>query len=91
VELALFSEAAGLWRRQLVNRPPSRPGGRTQGTFIPSIQFTAEFLAILVAVIVTTLSAYLYTWQSNVEVEEEIPKGRTRLEERQGASDEELP
>ena len=52
------------------------------GTFIPRIQFTAEFLAILVAVIGTTLSAYLYTWQSNVEVEEEILKGRTRLEDK---------
>jgi Mn2+/Fe2+ NRAMP family transporter len=61
-----------------------------RGTLIPTIQFTSEFLAILVAVIGTTLSAYLYTWQSNVEVEEEILKGRTRLEERQGASDEEL-
>jgi NRAMP (natural resistance-associated macrophage protein)-like metal ion transporter len=61
-----------------------------RGTLIPSIQFTSEFLAILVAVIGTTLSAYLYTWQSNVEVEEEILKGRTRLEERKGASDEEL-
>ena len=60
------------------------------GTFIPRIQFTAEFLSILVAVIGTTLSAYLYTWQSNVEVEEEILKGRTRLEERAGASEEEL-
>jgi NRAMP (natural resistance-associated macrophage protein)-like metal ion transporter len=60
------------------------------GTFIPRIQFTAEFLAILVAVIGTTLSAYLYTWQSNVEVEEEIQHGHTRLEQRQGASDQEL-
>ena len=30
---------------------------------------------MLVAVIGTTLSAYLYTWQSNVEVEEEIAAG----------------
>ena len=52
------------------------------GTFIPRIQFTAEFLAILVAVMGTTLSACPYTWQSNVEVEEEILKGRTRLEDK---------
>jgi NRAMP (natural resistance-associated macrophage protein)-like metal ion transporter len=61
-----------------------------RGTFIPRIQFTGEFLSMLVAVIGTTLSAYLYTWQSNVEVEEEIAKGRTRLEERIGATDREL-
>ena len=61
-----------------------------RGTFIPTIQFTEEFLSILVAVIGTTLSAYLYTWQSNQEVEEEIAKGRTRLSQRKGATDEEL-
>src|SRR4051794_17911409 len=61
-----------------------------RGTFIPTIHFNAEFLSMLVAVIDTTLSAYLYTWQTNVEVEEEILQGRTRLEERQGATDEEL-
>jgi NRAMP (natural resistance-associated macrophage protein)-like metal ion transporter len=61
-----------------------------RGTFIPTIQFTEEFLSLLVAVIGTTLSAYLYTWQSNQEVEEEIAIGRTRLSERKGATDEEL-
>jgi NRAMP (natural resistance-associated macrophage protein)-like metal ion transporter len=61
-----------------------------KGTFIPTVQFTGEFLAMLVAVVGTTLSAYLYTWQTNVEVEEEILQGRTSLKERKGASDEEL-
>jgi NRAMP (natural resistance-associated macrophage protein)-like metal ion transporter len=61
-----------------------------RGTFIPTIHFNAEFLSILVAIVGTTLSAYLYTWQTNVEVEEEILQGRTCLEERQGATDEEL-
>jgi Mn2+/Fe2+ NRAMP family transporter len=39
-----------------------------KGTFLPSIQFNKEFLSLLVAVIGTTLSAYLYTWQSNLYV-----------------------
>jgi Mn2+/Fe2+ NRAMP family transporter len=43
-----------------------------------------------VAVIGTTLSAYLYTWQSNEEVEEEIAMGRHRLSQRRGATDTEL-
>jgi len=60
------------------------------GTLVPKVEFSREFLSILVAIIGTTLSAYLYTWQSNVEVEEEIAKGRTKLRERQGASSEEL-
>jgi NRAMP (natural resistance-associated macrophage protein)-like metal ion transporter len=61
-----------------------------KGTFMPSLQFNGEFLSLLVAVIGTTLSAYLYTWQSNEEVEEEIAMGRTHLAERQGATREEL-
>ena len=61
-----------------------------RGTLIPKIQFTQEFLSLLVAVIGTTLSAYLYTWQSNQEVEEEIAQGRTQLRQRKGATDEEL-
>ncbi|MBV9898801.1 MAG: Nramp family divalent metal transporter [Chloroflexi bacterium] len=60
------------------------------GTFIPTIHFSADFLALLVAIIGTSLSAYLYTWQSNEEVEEEISHGRTQLSQRIGASDEEL-
>jgi Mn2+/Fe2+ NRAMP family transporter len=61
-----------------------------RGTLVPTIEFSGKFLSLLVAVIGTTLSAYLYTWQSNVEVEEEIAQGRTRLSQRQGASGEEL-
>jgi NRAMP (natural resistance-associated macrophage protein)-like metal ion transporter len=60
------------------------------GTLIPTIRFDAQFLSLLVAVIGTTLSAYLYTWQSNQEVEEEIAKGRRRLWQRKGATRREL-
>jgi Mn2+/Fe2+ NRAMP family transporter len=70
----------------------SRPDLREvlKGTLMPHLQFNRDFLAILVAIIGTSLSAYLYTWQSNVEVEEEIHMGRTRLSERQGATRSEL-
>ena len=61
-----------------------------KGTLIPSIRFDPKFLSLLVAVIGTTLSAYLYTWQSNQEVEEEIAMGRRRLVDRQGATRKEL-
>jgi Mn2+/Fe2+ NRAMP family transporter len=60
------------------------------GTLVPRLHFNREFLEMLVAVIGTTLSAYLYTWQSNEEVEEEIAMGRRRLAQRRGATDEEL-
>jgi Mn2+/Fe2+ NRAMP family transporter len=61
-----------------------------KGTLIPTIQFNTEFLSILVAIIGTTLSAYLYTWKSNEEVEEEIAKGRTSVRERKGTTHSEL-
>jgi NRAMP (natural resistance-associated macrophage protein)-like metal ion transporter len=61
-----------------------------RGTFIPTIRFDKDFLAMIVAVIGTSLSAYLYTWQSNEEVEEKIAAGRRRLWQRKGASRAEL-
>jgi Mn2+/Fe2+ NRAMP family transporter len=61
-----------------------------RGTLIPTLRFDKEFLSITVAVIGTTLSAYLYTWQSNEEVEEKIAAGQERLSQRTGASDREL-
>lgn len=65
-------------------------GETLRGTLVPTIQLNRDFLMMTVAVIGTTLSAYLYSWQSNEEVEEKIAVGRTRLSERKGASEAEL-
>jgi NRAMP (natural resistance-associated macrophage protein)-like metal ion transporter len=72
----------------LLARPD--PWEVVRGTFVPAIEFSRDFLSILVAIIGTTLSAYLYTWQSNVEVEEKIAHGQTKLAQRRGATEEEL-
>ncbi|HKW18828.1 MAG TPA: Nramp family divalent metal transporter [Terriglobales bacterium] len=61
-----------------------------RGTLIPRIQFNKDFLALLVAVVGTTLSAYLYSWQSNQDVEEDISMGRRRLIDRIGTTKAEL-
>jgi len=61
-----------------------------RGTFVPTIHFDKEFLSMTVAVIGTSLSAYLYTWQSNEEVEEKIAAGKRRLWQRRGATRSEL-
>jgi Mn2+/Fe2+ NRAMP family transporter len=61
-----------------------------RGSLIPTLRMDREYLSWLVAVIGTTLSAYLYTWQSNEEVEEEIEMGRRELHQRQGATRHEL-
>ncbi|MBV8687393.1 MAG: Nramp family divalent metal transporter [Alphaproteobacteria bacterium] len=59
-------------------------------TFVPRLRLDSDFLAILVACIGTSLSAYVYTWQSNQEVEEQIAIGRRRLWQRKGASRREM-
>jgi Mn2+/Fe2+ NRAMP family transporter len=61
-----------------------------RATFVPNIRMDAEFLALVVACIGTSLSAYVYTWQSNQEVEEQIAIGRRMLWQRKGASKREM-
>ena len=61
-----------------------------RGTLVPTVHLNRDFLAILVAIIGTSLSAYLYTWQSNEEVEEKIAAGKTTLRQRRGTTDVEL-
>ncbi len=65
-------------------------GGVLKGTLIPSIGFNKESLSILVAIVGTSLSAYLYTWQSNEEVEEKEAAGKHTVRERRGTTDGEL-
>lgn len=61
-----------------------------KGTLIPSFRWNRQFAEIVVAVIGSSLSAYLYTWQSNQEVEEDISMGRRRLVDRMGTTKAEL-
>lgn len=41
-----------------------------QATFIPTIKFDKDFIAIIVGILGTTISPYLFFWQASVEVEE---------------------
>ena len=61
-----------------------------RGTFIPSLHFDRDSLAILVAMIGTSLSAYLYTWQSNEQVEEKVAAGLRSSVQRRGTTKAEL-
>ncbi len=45
-------------------------GAILKATFIPTIQFDKNFIAILVGILGTTISPYLFFWQASVEVEE---------------------
>lgn len=59
-------------------------------TFIPHLEWSRSYLAVLVGVLGTTISPYLFFWQSSVEVEEERAIGRRSVGSRKGATPAEL-
>jgi len=61
-----------------------------KGTVLPTLQFDRAFLVILVGILGTTITPYLFFWQADQEVEEEISMGRRTLRQRIGASAGEL-
>ena len=48
-------------------------------TFIPSIRFNKEFLSILVALLGTTISPYLFFWQATMEAEDRDHAKKKRI------------
>lgn len=58
--------------------------------FLPTFSLSRDFFFILVAILGTTISPYLFFWQASSEVEEEIAQGRITLLQRRGASKEEI-
>ncbi|HEX7611818.1 MAG TPA: divalent metal cation transporter [Candidatus Limnocylindrales bacterium] len=60
--------------------------GVLAGTLVPTIRLDPAYIGILVALLGTTISPYLFFWQASEEVEEQISIGRRHLRQRQGAS-----
>jgi NRAMP (natural resistance-associated macrophage protein)-like metal ion transporter len=58
-------------------------------TFVPHLEWSRGFLSVLVAILGTTISPYLFFWQAAEEVEEERVKGKT-LAQSKGATSREL-
>lgn len=54
-----------------------------QNTIIPNLHFSKEVIILICAAFGTTLSPYLFFWQSSQEVEEEILKGEKTIKIRQ--------
>lgn len=52
----------------------------------PSISFSRDQLLLLCAILGTTISPYLFFWQTSQEVEEEILKGKTSIKMRQAVT-----
>jgi NRAMP (natural resistance-associated macrophage protein)-like metal ion transporter len=58
-------------------------------TLVPEVEWSKDFFSLLVAILGTTISPYLFFWQAAQEVEEERAMGRD-LAHRQGATPDEL-
>ena len=61
-----------------------------RSTFVPHVEWSSAYIATFVGILGTTISPYLFFWQASQEVEEERKIGRQTVEEREGATDEEL-
>jgi NRAMP (natural resistance-associated macrophage protein)-like metal ion transporter len=59
-------------------------------TLVPHLEWSRGFLAVLVGILGTTISPYLFFWQAAEEVEEDRLKGQTTVAQRKGSTLKEL-
>jgi len=60
------------------------------GTFLPHLQWTRSYMSVLVGILGTTISPYLFFWQASQEVEEDRKHGKTTVAQRRGSTNQEL-
>src|ERR1039457_4961479 len=65
-------------------------GRVARDTLVPSMPHTRDEWSMLVAILGTTISPYLFFWQASEEVEEEKAAGQSTLAKRRGATVKEL-
>src|SRR4029077_6660478 len=65
-------------------------GAALRETIVPQISLDREFVATLVGILGTTISPYLFFWQTSLEVEDERARGRGSIAARRGATPDEL-
>ncbi len=46
------------------------------GTFVPHVEWTRSYMSVLVGILGTTISPYLFFWQAAQEVEEDRKHGK---------------
>jgi NRAMP (natural resistance-associated macrophage protein)-like metal ion transporter len=61
-----------------------------RATLIPHLEWNRSFISVLVGILGTTISPYLFFWQAAQEVEEDRERGKTTVAQRRGATDKEL-
>src|SRR5882724_2293104 len=59
-------------------------------TFVPSLTLSKEQLFLITGILGTTISPYLFFWQTSHEVEEEILHGKTSIRLREGTTNKEI-
>jgi NRAMP (natural resistance-associated macrophage protein)-like metal ion transporter len=64
--------------------------GVFHGAFVPQVEWTRSYMSVLVGILGTTISPYLFFWQASQEVEEDRKHGKITLAQRRGSTDEEL-
>jgi NRAMP (natural resistance-associated macrophage protein)-like metal ion transporter len=67
-----------------------RWGDIARATFLPGLPRGRQAWAMVVAILGTTISPYLFFWQTSLEVEEEKGQGRRTVADREGATRAEL-
>jgi Mn2+/Fe2+ NRAMP family transporter len=65
-------------------------GAIARATFLPGVPHGRQAWAMIVAILGTTISPYLFFWQASQEVEEEKERGRRTVKAREGATRAEL-
>ena len=61
-----------------------------RSTFVPHMEWSKSYISVLVAILGTTISPYLFFWQAAQEVEEDRSHGKLTLAQRRGSTDAEL-
>ena len=61
-----------------------------RAAFIPHFSMNHAEIAAIVAVIGTTISPYLFLWQAQEVVEEQVAEGRTKISQRKGSTPAEM-
>jgi NRAMP (natural resistance-associated macrophage protein)-like metal ion transporter len=59
-------------------------------SFVPHITFSKDQILLICAILGTTVTPYLFFWQTSQEIEEEIAAGQVTLKQRMGASRDEI-
>lgn len=61
-----------------------------RATFIPHLEWNKDYISVLVGILGTTISPYLFFWQAAQEVEEDRDHGKKTVAQRRGATNREL-